>query len=198
MTATEGFGPESARELQPTQAGAPAWAYGLLVMILLAAAALQRPFERMLPAPHDLTPGLTVSADPYLAPPNCPARRWSVGEYLPRSCLAGNSYRLFVSKLGLEPIENGHRERGWRHSRLWVRAGSDALGVVCAFRADCQVLTVVKNRFGAVEASADTSPTSAYLEEPLSFSVSLFLESLAWAIPMGVAGLAVLTQWGRL
>lgn len=198
MTATDEFRTESARESRPAKAGAPAWAYGLLVVILLAAAALERPFERTLPVPHDLMPGLTVSADPYLAPPNCPTRRWSVGEYLPRSCLAGNSHRLFVSKLGLEPIENGHRERGWRHSRLWVRAGSDALGVVCAFRADCEVLTVVKNRFGAAEESADTSPASAYLREPLSFTVSFFLQSLVWAIPLGVAGFAVLSQWGRL
>jgi hypothetical protein len=184
---------------KPSGSRARFWAYPGLALAMVLVSAVQRVQEDTLPGPLDLAQGAIFDAGAYEAPPGCPQRLWSVGEYLPRACLRENTFGLTAGHLGLEPLENGHRQINWRHTRIWVRHGSDALGVVCAWRAACRVLTVVDNRFSpAVARRGEKRAESVYSVEPAGFTVSFFLQSLLWTLPLGVAGLAVVTQWGKL
>lgn len=177
-----------------------AWPYLALIIFMPAFAILQSAWEGTLPLPRDLAPDTQVDASPYRAPAGCPARIWSVDEFLPKACLTGNTYAATANHVGLEPTLSGPRAAYMRHQRLWVRQDADALAVVCAAFADCKVIAVVRNRFSetAPLAREARAPTVDYRQEPLRYTVIYWLQIVLWALPAVVIWLAVTTNWERL
>jgi hypothetical protein len=110
--------------------------------------------DRAVPVAADLTPGRIIPAPTYAAPDGCPARGWSVGEYLPRACMTGYDLTAGSAALGLEAPSDapgcaviGTRGRMCLRHRHWVRVGPDAAFVAAPSGAAGKILAVARGRF---------------------------------------------------
>lgn len=131
-----------------------------------------RPLER------DYSPGLQIDGGPYRAPSGCPERNWDVGDFMPASCIA--PYRMYLPQLALAALEEPYRSSQRRHSasyrsRMWVRAGEDAVLVARPGDTAGQVLKVISSRFASSPDTASRAygaDTENYTDPPSSYLLS--------------------------
>lgn len=130
------------------------------------------------PLQTDFSPGLQVDADPYQAPAGCPARSWNVGEFMPAACIA--PYRMDRPQLAIAALEAPRRlNQRVRHpsyrTRMWVRAGDDAILIARPGDAAGQVLKVVRDRFASpkiLATDAHDAKAETYTDPPFSYLLS--------------------------
>lgn len=151
--------------------------YGLIVVLLALSMKLSSIEDQRRPLLEDRTPGARFEIGSYV-PAKCPERRWSAGEYLPASCADGHALFRDAGQYGLEPIFRT-ASRHYRPGPIWVRAGGDALDVVCALRVACRIRGVVRDRFtgGSRDVPQEPEPT-AFTQPPSAFRIARFFDLL--------------------
>jgi len=136
--------------------------------------------DRNTPLPRDISPGLQITQENYLTPLGCPQRTWSIGEFLPGTCVG--RYRInprAAPEVGLESPQFIGRDSGrWRWSgfrqREWIRVADDALLVARPQGQAGEVMDIVVGRFGSGSAirSPNADPT-AYRTPPVGYVVAV-------------------------
>ena len=110
------------------------------------------------PLARDLQPGMKAEAPPYDPPPGCPQRVWSVGEFIPHTCLGHHVINpLGQPPTGLEPVRQPSNPL---HYQRWIRVRSDALLISGERAGSARIRAVVRNRF------VSTGPEPAFEPQP--------------------------------
>ena len=154
-------------------AGALLWVVGLLM-------------TGSRPPLRDFSPGASFDIGPYAQPDGCPDRIWKTGDFVPRACLAGNTYGLQAHRFGLQ-VPTSSRSS---FPQGWVRYRRDALGVTCALR--CRVETIARDRFATTASQRDGQVS----EPPAPAQLNWRRAFLQLAIPVACLGVA-LGLWFR-
>lgn len=180
------FGRRAARPAPPSRSDAPPRAetanplvLGMVGLLALAGLCYspgkQIVADRLTPLPADLTPGAQLVLPPQRPPRGCPARSWSVGEYLPKACIAEASVgAALAEQAGLEPPQHVGKATGRRkwssfRQRIWVRAGDDALLVTRPADAAGRILYVAANRFGGQTSDAASQDDRSFRRPPADY-----------------------------